>query len=136
MEEGRPGQTLVLLLSRRERPDTSRKPVGRHTILCRHRTLTAGRPAPQAHCAQFLGHLAWPETETSAVCEAPSQPQRLPQPVSEESKGPGVGDHRNSPAAEGPDPALCPVYCVALSRPSLASGRQPPHPHADHIICD
>ena len=32
-EEGSPGQTLALLLSKRERPDTSRKPGGRHTIL-------------------------------------------------------------------------------------------------------
>lgn len=64
VEEGRLGQTLALLLSKREMPDTSRKPRGRGTVLCQHRP-TAGRPTPWAYSALFLGHLAQPETNLS-----------------------------------------------------------------------
>lgn len=65
VEEGRLGQTLALLLSKREMPDTSRKPRGRGTVLCQHRPPTAGRPTPWAYSALFLGHLAQPETNLS-----------------------------------------------------------------------
>lgn len=79
VEEGSPDQALALLLSKREMPDTSRKPRGRCTVLYQNKTLTTGRPAPWAHGTLFLGHLARPETVTSSARgNAPSQPQRFP----------------------------------------------------------
>lgn len=42
-EDDKLGHTLVLLLSRRDMPDTSRKPAEeKQTVLCLHKTLTTG----------------------------------------------------------------------------------------------
>lgn len=55
MDEGRLGQTLALLLSKREMPDTSRKPRGRSAVLCQHKILNAGMPVPCAHFCPVPG---------------------------------------------------------------------------------
>lgn len=59
MEECGLGQTLALLLSKREMPDTSRKPRGRGTVLCQHRTLTAEGWGPGLTLPRSWG--IWPD---------------------------------------------------------------------------
>lgn len=36
------------------------------------------KASAQAHCAQSLGHLAWPESEASAVCRSPQPAPEAP----------------------------------------------------------
>lgn len=52
VDGGRLGQTLALVLSRREMPDTSRKPRERGTVLCQHKTLPAKCQHPGLTLAQ------------------------------------------------------------------------------------
>lgn len=75
--EGRPGQTLALLLSKSEIPDTSRKPRRRMQVFAstKPRRLEGPYPGPQG---MFLECLAQPETVISTHKGAPAQSQSGP----------------------------------------------------------